>query len=77
MATIQVRDVPEAAYTVLVRRARAAGQSLQAYMRDRLVELAEQPTDDELFERVESRLAASGSHVTVEQILSALDAERR
>ncbi|MGH8775876.1 MAG: FitA-like ribbon-helix-helix domain-containing protein [Jiangellaceae bacterium] len=44
MATIQIREVPESAYEVIRRRARAAGQSIQAYMRDRVVELASRPT---------------------------------
>ena len=44
MATIQVREIPEDLYEVLRRRARRAGQSLQAYMRDQVMALAQQPT---------------------------------
>ena len=32
MALIQIRDVPEETYETIRRRARAAGQSIQAYM---------------------------------------------
>lgn len=43
MPMIRVRDVPEAVYETLRRRARQDGQSIQAYMRERVVELAETP----------------------------------
>ena len=78
MATIQVRDIPEDVYDEYVRQSRAAGQSLQAYMRIQLVELA----------RSRARKAAvlaelnlviqadGGSGVTREQILADLDADR-
>jgi plasmid stability protein len=78
VATIQVRDIPEDVYDEYRRQATAAGQSLQAYMRNQLVELA----------RSRARKAAvlaeldvllqhdGGTGVTVEQILSDLDADR-
>ena len=37
MATIQVRDIPDDVYSEIRRQAAAAGQSLQAYMRERVV----------------------------------------
>lgn len=40
MATIQVRNVPASAHRALRIRAAAAGQSLQEYLRDQLIELA-------------------------------------
>ena len=43
MATIHVRDVPEAVVEVLRRRAAAEGQSLSAYLRD-MLERESQPT---------------------------------
>jgi len=47
MATIQIRDIPEDAYEVIRKRARAAGRSIQSYMRDWVVEFAGHPTTDE------------------------------
>jgi plasmid stability protein len=38
MATIQVRDLPDDVAQTYRRRAEAAGQSLQAYMREQLIE---------------------------------------
>lgn len=57
MATIQVRDLPEESYETLRRRARLAGQSIQAYMRDQLVALADRPTKQEALNAIEETLA--------------------
>ncbi|MPY97927.1 MAG: antitoxin [Actinophytocola sp.] len=78
MATIQVRDLPEEAYETIRRRARAAGQSIQAYMRDQIVDLASQPTKEEAWAAVESTLAAEDSPgATLDDILADLAADRR
>jgi len=61
MATIQIRELPEAAYETIRRRARAAGQSIQTYMRDQVVEMASRRTKDEAWAAVESTLAAGDS----------------
>lgn len=57
MAIIQIRDVPEDAYETIRRRARKAGQSIQAYMLARTVEMAEEPTIDEVIDEIERDLA--------------------
>jgi len=78
MATIQVREVPEELYEVLRRRARQAGQSLQAYMRDQVIALAARPTKDEAVEEIEKvvrRLA--GGEPTSSSIAGDLAADRR
>ncbi len=78
MATIQVRDLPEEAYETIRRRARAAGQSIQAYMRDQIVDLASQPTKDEAWAAVESALAAEDSPgAALDDIIADLGADRR
>ena len=78
MATIQVREVPEDLYEVLRRRARRAGQSLQAYMHDQVIALARRPTKDEAVEQIESVLERlGGSGPTQASILSDVAAERR
>jgi antitoxin FitA len=61
MATIQVRDLPEETYEVLRRRARRAGQSMQAYMRDQLVTLAARPTKQETVATIEAILDRGAS----------------
>ena len=78
MATIQVREIPEDLYEVLRRRARRAGQSMQAYMRDQLVALAERPTKEEVIEEIEAVLGrADGGEPTAASIADDLAAERR
>ncbi len=78
MATIQIREVPEEAYEVLRRRARKAGQSLQAYMRDEIVAIAARPTKSEAIEMIEAVLDRTGGpDVTDRSVLGDLAAERR
>ncbi|HTP17721.1 MAG TPA: hypothetical protein VMK13_18045 [Streptosporangiaceae bacterium] len=78
MATIQVREIPEELYEVLRRRARRAGQSMQAYMRDQLVALAGRPTKDEALEEIEAVLQrARGAEPTAGSIVEDLTAGRR
>ncbi len=78
MATIQIREVPEESYEVLRRRARYAGQSIQAYMRDQVVALAAAPTKGETIEMIEAILARSGGpDPTARSVLEDLAAERR
>lgn len=78
MATIQIRELPEDAYETIRRRARAAGQSIQAYMRDQVVELASRRTKEEAWATVESALAAEGSPgASMANVLDDLRADRR
>lgn len=78
MATIQIREVPETAYETLRLRARREGQSIQAYMRDRVVEMAGSPTKTEHVEAIERALAAWGPvNVSVEQVVDDVHDGRR
>ena len=78
MATIQVRELPEELYEVLRRRARRAGQSMQAYMRDQLVALAGRPTKEEAIEEIEAVLdRVRAGEPSVTSIVEDLTAERR
>jgi antitoxin FitA len=78
MATIQVREVPEELYEVLRRRARRAGQSMQAYMRDQLLALAGRPTKEEAIEEIEAVLKrVRAGEPTATSIVADLTAERR
>lgn len=56
MATIQIREVPEDAYEVIRKRARADGRSIQSYMRDWVVDLAGHPTAQEVLVTLEAAL---------------------
>ena len=79
MATIQIRDIPDDIHEALQKRARAAGQSLQSYMREQVVELERRRTrrDMVLTEMAEILKADGGTGMTVEEILEARDADRR
>jgi antitoxin FitA len=78
VATIQIRDIPEDAYEVIRKRARAAGRSIQSYMRDLVVEIAERRTTEEILAAMAAvRDAADTPGATPESILHDLDADRR
>ena len=59
MPSIQIKDVPEEAHAVLRRRAAAAHQSLQEYLRSRLIDEASAPTLDEVLDRAGGRAGGS------------------
>ena len=83
MATIQIREIPEDAYEVIRLRARASGRSIQAYMREVVVDLASRPTTEEVLAvlaEARSEAATAGASTpgaTRESVLAALDADRR
>lgn len=52
---VLIRDIPDDVHAALQRRADRRGQSLQQYLAGELRRLAEQPTVDEVLERIEQR----------------------
>lgn len=72
MALIQIRDVPEESYERIRRKARSAGQSIQAYMREQVIRLAAVPGPDEIEEWVRGH----GIDVDVEQLIADKDSRR-
>jgi plasmid stability protein len=73
MPSVQIKDVPDSAHAVLRRRAAEAGQSLQEYLRAKLVEEASRPTVDEVLSRAGGR---AGGSVPLRQAARQLRAER-
>lgn len=61
MPNVLIRDLPPEVHAVLVRRAEAAGQSLQQYLVAELARLASVPTPQELFARLERQAAQRGN----------------
>lgn len=55
MPSVQIKHVPEHTHAVLRRRAAAAHQSLQEYLRARLIQEAAAPTIDEVLDRAGAR----------------------
>ena len=79
MATIQIRDIPDDVHEYFQQEARASGQSLQAYMRERAIEWARQRARKAavLSELEEIMRKDRGTGITTQQILDDLQADRR
>jgi plasmid stability protein len=73
MPSIQIKDVPDRTHAVLRQRAAAAHQSLQEYLRGRLIEEADQPTLDEILDRAGGR---SGGSVPLKTAVAAVREDR-
>lgn len=73
MPSIQIKDVPEETHSVLRQRAVAAHQSLQEYLRSRLIEEASRPTLEEVLDRAGGR---SGGSVPLKVSVRTLRDER-
>jgi antitoxin FitA len=77
MALIQIRDVPEDVYETIRRRARRAGQSIQAYMLARTVEIGRRPTPEEVLADIDADLAERSTlAVDTDSLLADRDAGR-
>lgn len=55
MPSVQIKDVPPQTHAVLRRRAAAAHQSLQEYLRERLIAEAGTPELSEVFGRIDAQ----------------------
>lgn len=76
MTSVQIKDVPEETHAVLRQRAARAHQSLQEYLRSRLIAEAAMPTLDEVLDRAGND---SGGSVPFSAAVSAVrdDRDRR
>lgn len=78
MATIQIRDVPEETYETIRKRARARGQSIQAYMRQQLIDQANSPSSADVWETIDAlREAEPTPDVSSQSVVEDLRAIRR
>lgn len=73
MPSVQIKDVPEETHRVLRRRAAEAHQSLQEYLRSRLIEEASQPTVAEVLADVAQQ---TGGSLSFEEAAAAIRADR-
>jgi hypothetical protein len=73
MPSVQIKDVPAETHAVLRQRAAAAHQSLQEYLRSRLIDEANRPTLDEILDRAGGR---AGGSVPLKAAASTLRAGR-
>jgi hypothetical protein len=76
MPSVQIKNVPERTHAVLRQRTAAAHQSLQEYLRARLIEEANQPTMEEILGQAGGR---SGGSVAFQDAVAAIrdDRDRR
>lgn len=74
MAYLQIRDVPDEVRDVLAARAQERGQSLNMYLRELVLREASFAHNRVLMEEIAAR--PSSSRYTVEDVISARDAER-
>jgi antitoxin FitA len=77
MAAITVRNVPDQVRDELAARAARSGRSLQEYLLNQFVEMASQPSLDEVISRARARVAATPTRLSSVDILAARDADRR
>jgi plasmid stability protein len=75
--SVTVRNVPDDVVNELASRAAASGRSLQEFLRGELVDLAARTDMKAWVEQVSRRTRATGTTLTIEQILEARDADRR
>lgn len=73
MPSVQIKDVPDDIHAVLRQRAAAAHQSLQEYLRSRLIADASRPTLDEILDRAGGR---SGGSVPLKTAVTTLRNDR-
>ena len=77
MALIQIRDVPEDVYETIRLRARRSGQSIQAYMLARTIEMGRRPTPSEVLADPEADLERRpGLEIDTEALIADRDAGR-
>ena len=74
--SITIRDVPDATSEELAARAALTGRSLQEYLRTLLVDIADRPDAEAWVAKVRARKDATGSAISVEQVLALRDADR-
>jgi len=72
VATIQIRNVPEAVHRIYQTRAAAAGMSLQEYIRHELVRSATLRSPAELVAEVDMQMQAEGPQGFVDESVAEL-----
>jgi len=75
--SITIRHVPTEVRDELAARAARSGKSLQEFLLATLTDLASRPDVRTVLERARERVRLTGAGLTTEQILAALEADRR
>ena len=72
-----VRDVPQQVRDELAARAARRGQSLQDYLRTKLIAEVSRPSVDDVIERVRRRVEVTGTRIDTLTILEYRDLDRK
>lgn len=76
MPSIQIKDVPEETHKILRVRAAAAHQSLQEYLRSKLIDETSRPTVDEVFDAIDRETGGEASTFSIDAVVDGLRADR-
>lgn len=74
---VTVRDVPQDVRDELAARAARRGQSLQDYLRTKLIADASRPSVEDVIERVRRRVEVTGTRIDALTILEYRDLDRK
>jgi plasmid stability protein len=74
---LTIRNVPEETRDELAARAARSGRSLQEYVLRQLIDLASQPTAEDVIARARARVLATGTRLDPARIVADRDADRR
>ena len=75
--SLTVRNVPDQTCNELAARAARSGRSLQEYLRRELISMAETPDMETVLARIETRIQATKTTISTEEILEHLHADRK
>ena len=75
--SMTVRDVPQQVRDELAARAARRGQSLQDYLRTKLIAEVSRPSVDDVIERVRRRVEVTGTRIDTLTILEYRDLDRK
>ena len=76
MPAITILEVPDETRDELAARAARSGRSLQEYLRQKLISMAEKPDREALLARIRERKSHTSTHLSADEILAHRDADR-
>jgi len=76
MPAITIREVPDETRDELAARAARSGRSLQEYLRQTLIAMADKPDRHELLARIRDRKSHTSTHLSPDEILAHREADR-
>ena len=73
---ITIRNVPDEVRNTLSERAAREHKSMQEYLREQLVKMADKPTIEEWVDQVQARVKASGTRIGRDEIVRIIREDR-